>query len=1259
MASTDRYARMKARSQGLATWFRQRWRRIAIALAAFVVLWTGAIGFALPYFLKPRIEAEASKALGAPLTMERFVIAPWRLAARIQGLTLGPQDAPWLRLAEAEINLSTQSILRLAPVIERLTLREPVVELERVAAGRFNVSPMLQAFKARPPSPPDARPARFAVYNIRIEGGQVHVVDRVSKTEHRVDTIALGIPFISNLPSHVEIDVEPRLEARVDGAPLLLTGKTHPFEAGQRTAVTIDWRDIDLAFWAEAVAPLLPQPLPLEVDKGRLALQLELAFERQPEPVPARLHLSGSLAIRDFDATLRDRGVAAGFEQLDVSGIDAYLLLRRARIAKVALRAPHARVDVAKLMQGEAGSDTAAAPAAPASAASAASNVASRPVTWQIGEVAVEQGRVSLAHPAWPQGESLGPIALTLTGLASDPKEAPAKLRFDAADAHGAEIHAEGELVPMTPKASIVLNVTGFDARPWMTPWQALLPVSLQGGVLSAKARLDAEGRALRVSDGGVELADLVLVPASAKAVDAKASEPPSKRATRSTARGGEARRVRREADDRLALAKLELSGLAAELLPDAPPNVQVQRLALSRLAFDATRGTDGRLPWMPQRVNTASTGADDTAGRPAPVVLLQELRCDDCRIGIVDRAVTPTALLGIERMALVLRNVGTDLSKPIEFDYSSVTQRIGRLKLQGELRPQPLSLRSKVDVANLDFRAVQGYLEPHLNVAVASGRATAAGDLELQGSAEQPVSMARWKGRAMLTELRTLDRVNSDAEFVRFKTLSAEGLDIDWKPTQLSADLGNVSLADFYARVIINADGRVNLRDMVKDRSTDAARSVTTPTDVPASAAEPAGAPSEPPSAPQASASAPGSAANAAPGHPAQLRWRGIQLRNGQVDFTDNFIRPNYSAKLTDLGGKVSGVAWNDPQPATVEVAGKVDGAAPLSISGTLHPLGPRLYTDIAVEARGIELTRLSTYSARYAGYGIEKGTLSVKVRYKVENGKLQAENNVYLDQLTFGERVDSPNALKLPVLLAVSLLKDRNGVIDINLPISGSLDDPQFSVGGIIVKVIVNLITKAITAPFSLLASAFGGGPELGYVEFEAGSAELGEAQRKRMDTLAKALNDRPALKLEGTGTADPAIDEPGLRRAQLERLMRAQKAKSVGELPDSVRIEPDERDKWLEAAYKSADIKGKPRNFVGMAKSIAPTEMEQLMLASVQVGPAEIKALADERGNRVKAYLIDKVPPERVLLTASKVGGETPKDGGKSTRVQFTLK
>jgi hypothetical protein len=342
------------------------------------------------------------------------------------------------------------------------------------------------------------------------------------------------------------------------------------------------------------------------------------------------------------------------------------------------------------------------------------------------------------------------------------------------------------------------------------------------------------------------------------------------------------------------------------------------------------------------------------------------------------------------------------------------------------------------------------------------------------------------------------------------------------------------------------------------------------------------------------------------------------------------------------------------------------VENIAPIEIVGQVNPLAKDLFLDIKASARDIELSPLTPYSAKYAGYGIERGKLSVKVAYKIENRKLTAQNNVYLDQLTFGEKVDSPTATKLPVLLAVALLKDRNGVIDINLPISGSLDDPQFSMGGIIIRVIVNLVVKAVTAPFALLGAIFGGGEELAYIEFAPGLTALDAAADAKLKTLTKALNDRPGLKLDITGRVDPATDREGLKRASIDRKVRAQKMSELvrdGKAPPSVsevKVDPAEYPKYLTAAYKAESFP-KPRNLIGLAKDLPVPEMEQLMLTHAQVTDEDLRRLANDRAQTVKGYLVDtaKVSPERVFIAAPKLTAEGIKDKGRPTRVDFSLK
>jgi hypothetical protein len=369
----------------------------------------------------------------------------------------------------------------------------------------------------------------------------------------------------------------------------------------------------------------------------------------------------------------------------------------------------------------------------------------------------------------------------------------------------------------------------------------------------------------------------------------------------------------------------------------------------------------------------------------------------------------------------------------------------------------------------------------------------------------------------------------------------------------------------------------------------------------------------------------------------------------------------------MTGLGGTVSTLASDATEPATMNLAGTIDGDAPVEIGGRLNPLAPALFLDIEGRTKGVDLPRLTPYSVKYAGYPIVKGKLSMEVKYRIEDQKLQASNHLFLDQLTFGDKVDSPSATKLPVLLAVSLLKNTRGEIDINLPISGSLNDPKFSIGGIIVQVIVNLLTKVVTAPFALLAAAFGGGEELGYVEFAPGAATLATEQTRRLDALAKALNDRPALRLDIIGRVEPSVDTDGVRRAKYEAKLRAAKVRRLtrggGESvdPAKVTIDAQERPELVAAVYADEKIPDKPRNVIGFAKSIPPAEMEQLILKHLGATPDDLRALANARAAAVRNYLEanGKVGRERLFLVEPKLTAEGIQDKGAKTRVDFSLK
>ena len=384
------------------------------------------------------------------------------------------------------------------------------------------------------------------------------------------------------------------------------------------------------------------------------------------------------------------------------------------------------------------------------------------------------------------------------------------------------------------------------------------------------------------------------------------------------------------------------------------------------------------------------------------------------------------------------------------------------------------------------------------------------------------------------------------------------------------------------------------------------------------------------------------------------------LSLINGKVLFSDRFIKPNYTANLTELTGKLSAFSSEAPtgnaapsvNMADLELRGRAEGTASLEIVGKLNPLAKPLALDITGKVRDLELPPLSPYAIKYAGYCINRGKMSVDVNYVVlPNGQLTAKNKLVLNQLSFGDKVDGAPA-SLPVKLAVALLADRNGVIDLDLPISGSLNDPQFSLGPVIVKVIINVIAKAITAPFSLLANAFGGGggDELSSVSFAAGSAQLTADAKAGLDKVAKALTERPALKLTVVGTSNLDAEQGGFKRERLVEMVRAEKrrvtVKEGGTPSADITVSPAEYPALLKEVYKRADMP-KPRNVVGLTKDLPDAEMEKLLLADIKVSEEAMRELAVQRGVVVKDYLAAaNLPADRLFLGATKTAAPDPK-------------
>jgi len=1187
--------------------FTRRAGKILLGIVAFVLILFGVAAWQVPKVLHNVLTDDVSKMIGRDVSVGKISFNPFTLTLRARDLAVAQpgSQTPLLTLAELDASAAWSSLFWFAPVVDRLTLRQPTISVVREDVTRFNFSDISQrvaelsaAKPAEPPKPDEGLP-RFSLNNMVIEGGTITLDDKVTGRKQVVDELAVGVPFISNFGYATDIDVQPRLHLRINGSPFDLTGVARPFDKVPSSTLRVAFNGLQLEKWAD----VWPMPLPFKLDSALLDSNLQVVFE-QPKDAPPKIRVVGDLGLRRFDLldTAGDR--LAAWSALTVTRLELEPIARQLYIGEIGLWAPQIHVR----------------------------RYTNEHLNWQ-DVVAKLKELGGVAPTETPVADKLKRDM----GLKVEPKGAPAKAEAEKK----AQVTPEAGAAPTpaTPDAAAMPSKPGAPGAPDTPNTPAAPSEPATPAPAEWKVTLDAfnlhEGE-LYVTDAISKL-DYVM---TGMAVTVESVQIPEVKdqpvnlwlTVDNSTDGGWIR----------AKGPLELKPLSLEL------GVRMGNIALAPLA-PAVRSVapillqDGRLGASAQVHVKEKGGVIDASATAVQADLTQFKARDESLKPALDIALQ-TLHVTADRLAM----------GPGQSNFTVAAAGIqgnGKLDLKGAFTPQPLTLKSSVDLSELNVAAFAPYAASSLNATVRAITLGAKGNVDFAAAAGSAPMKVNWKGGVEVTGVDLQDRVNND-DFLNWKRLGFVGMDVSVAGDKIAAKLGDIALEDFYGRILLNAQGRLNVMDLIAAPG-QAGGSITQDTQTP-------GRQAAPPAAAPAAAAKGGSGA----GMP-DIAVNSVTLTRGRMTFTDRFVKPNYVAELSAIEGAITAVSSTNPQPAKVKVTGRVYTTAPLSISGIVQPFAKFLTLDLKASAKGVDLPRFNTYSAKYVGYPIKRGKLSVDLEYKIKDRALQASNHVVLNQLTFGDKTNSPDATKLPVLLAVALLKDSRGNIDINLPISGSLDDPEFSVGGIVVRVLVNLVVKAVTSPFSLLASAFGGGEELSYVEFAPGSAVLTEDTLQRLDTLTKALTDRPALKMDISGRADPKTDLEGLRQAWVDNQIRAAKAADTaprGKKPNvaGVKVSPAERTKYLEEVYGDTDIKDKPRNFIGMSKSVPPDQMEAMLRSVAPVGDEQLRQLADARAQAVYEKLqAQEGLADRVFIVAPQLDADGIKDEGQPSRVDFSLK
>lgn len=612
--------------------------------------------------------------------------------------------------------------------------------------------------------------------------------------------------------------------------------------------------------------------------------------------------------------------------------------------------------------------------------------------------------------------------------------------------------------------------------------------------------------------------------------------------------------------------------------------------------------------------------------------IRIGQIELVDAHLRFDDQNLAKAAPMVIEKMNLKLDQIDWPGSEPLALTLHAIVNQRGLIDIRGSLAWDPLLATMAFNLKNIDLVSLQGWVEDHHHTLMTRGDFSFQGNINVQSDDRETVGI-KVDGSAQLGDFNILDRRNA-AELLRWKAIDFSGIRFD--STTLRTEVGIIALHDFFARLLLTSTGKLNLGDIVrKDQAVTGEAPITT-------------------AATTSSAPAPGEL---------PIRIDRINLRNGNINFTDQFIQPNYRANLTGLKGQIGPI--HSGKTTAIDILGAVDRSAPLAIKGKGDFLGKSFFLDLTATAKGIDMPPFSPYSGRYVGYAIQKGKLSVDVNYHVENEQLSAQNQIFLDQLKLGDKVESPDAVSLPLNLAISLLQNRRGEINLRLPLSGSINDPQFSIGGIIWEAFLNILTKAVTAPFALLGSLLGDDESLSELSFSPGNAVLEEDAVQRLQSLAQILQDRPALNLEITGLADPVYDYDELKLSLLKQRVKNRKitetAKKGRASGIDAEIELDDADyaNYLEAIYKDEKFE-KPKNFIGLTKSLPIAEMEELILMHTEISENDLRTLAEQRASATYAWLIEQgeISNERIFLLNSKIEAAESSER-QNNRVQFSIR
>lgn len=666
-----------------------------------------------------------------------------------------------------------------------------------------------------------------------------------------------------------------------------------------------------------------------------------------------------------------------------------------------------------------------------------------------------------------------------------------------------------------------------------------------------------------------------------------------------------------------LRLPALSISDSSFDL---AAQQLRIGNASSSKLEAWAQLDKEGQLNWQ-KLLPSAEPSTSTSRTAPAPAnkpwhIKVKQADFTQHSLHLADHSHSEPVTLELADLNLRIKDFDNLANAAFSVTLDTQVGAQGRLSSQAQVRLEPLSADMTLNSSDLDLRPAQAWISPYAHIELRSGLLSSALQLNIRQSDTLELSA---QGHASIQQLHLRDTLRQ-RELLKWQTVDLSGIDYALQEQKLSID--KLILQQPYVRFIINENLTTNISELLIPQ-------------------------------PAAPAATPASSAQ-----PLAIHLGGIEIQDGSANFADFSLTPNFATAIQQLNGHIGTLDNQSNSLATVDIAGKVDRYAPVSIQGSLSPFDPLKQLDITTAFKHLELTTLTPYSGKFAGYRIHKGRLNLDLHYQITDSKLNASNKLLLEGLQLGERVDSPDAVDLPVRLAIALLKDSQGRIALDLPIQGDLNNPEFKVGPIVWSTLRNVISRAVSAPFNFIAGlAKSDAKTLSQVGFAPGDFKLNPAATQGLDRLAQALQQRPELRLEVEGGSRAELDGPLLAELRLTAAYQnawysilQRRGTKIESSKDQLAVPQAQKALLLEGIYRTQLKQQPPEAWDALKPEQRTEQMKNAVLASYAKSPLGLRRLAQARANSIKEYLIEhtQLDAERVYLID--VSANSARDNGQ---------